>query len=81
MDLDYARLDYQLDRIASKRGLPAKKVLEEWLEMCESNEVEDWRQMDGIPCIMGGLTVLCGEFCNCRAFCGVFKYVTGRLDG
>ncbi|KAG2120937.1 uncharacterized protein F5147DRAFT_647315 [Suillus discolor] len=44
-----------------KHGLPTQKVSEEWLEMCKSNDAEDRRQMDGIPCIMGGLTALCGR--------------------
>ncbi|KAG1898087.1 uncharacterized protein F5891DRAFT_1191390 [Suillus fuscotomentosus] len=61
LSMDFARLDYELNRIASRHKLPMQKVLEEWLERQESSDPESWRQLDGIPCIMGGLTALCGR--------------------
>lgn len=65
--MDFAKLDHVLNRIASQRGLPVEEVLQEWLEWREISDPDDWRQLDGIPCIMGGLTALCGKFCS-RSF-------------
>ncbi|KAG1727244.1 hypothetical protein EDB19DRAFT_1914324 [Suillus lakei] len=61
MDADLARLETQLNRIASKHDLSAEDVLEDWLERRKSYDSESWRLLDGLPCIMGGLTALCGK--------------------
>lgn len=37
--------------------------------------------MEGVPCIIGGLTKLCGEFCNFQAYCVFSKYNADRLNG
>lgn len=78
--MDFARFDYKLNRIASWHRLPMQKVLEERRERRESSDPESWRQLDGIPCIMGGLTALCSMF-YCQAFWRISENVTGRLDG
>lgn len=68
MDADLARLETQLNRIASKHDLSAEDVLEDWLERRKSYDSESWRLLDGLPCIMGGLTALCGKLYR-QAFC------------
>jgi hypothetical protein len=78
--MNFAGLNYQLDSLASKHGLPPQKVLEEWLETRQSINEEDWRQMEGIPCIMGGLTELCGESCSSQAYFVIPKYIAGKLN-
>jgi hypothetical protein len=62
MEVDFFRLNNVLDVIASRRAIPAEEVLERWLESRKISNSESWRQLVGIPCIMGGLTALCGEF-------------------
>jgi hypothetical protein len=64
MDADLARLEIQLNRIASKHDLSAEEVLEEWVERRKHYDSESWRLLDGLPCIMGGLTALCGKSCR-----------------
>ncbi|KAG1843327.1 hypothetical protein F4604DRAFT_1689567 [Suillus subluteus] len=58
MSMDFARLDYILDRIALHRRWPVERVLEAWLESWQASNTDGWRDLDGIPCVMGGLTVL-----------------------
>jgi hypothetical protein len=60
--MDFARLDSVLDRIALQRGVTADTILAGWLERRENGDSERWRQLDGIPCIIGGLTALLGKF-------------------
>ncbi|KAG1794593.1 uncharacterized protein HD556DRAFT_1442777 [Suillus plorans] len=58
--MDFARLDSVLDCIALQRGVTADTILAGWLERRENGDSERWRQLDGIPCIIGGLTALLG---------------------
>ncbi|KAG1818702.1 uncharacterized protein BJ212DRAFT_1298752 [Suillus subaureus] len=61
MDADLARLEIQLNHITSKHDLSVEEVLEEWVERQKSYDSESWRLLDGLPCIMGSLTTLCGN--------------------
>ncbi|KAG1856732.1 hypothetical protein F4604DRAFT_1931721 [Suillus subluteus] len=58
--MDFARLDTLLNRIALQRGVPSETLLAEWLERREDTDLEDWKQLSGIPCIIGGLNALLG---------------------
>jgi hypothetical protein len=60
--MDFSKLEYSLQRIASKHDLPAETVLERWLEQRGVSDPDGWRELDGIPCIVGGLVALLGEF-------------------
>lgn len=60
--MDFTKLDYILEHIAAQNGLPAETVLERWLERRQVSDPDRWRSLDGIPCIVGGLSALLGEF-------------------
>ncbi|KAG1745413.1 uncharacterized protein EDB91DRAFT_1080333 [Suillus paluster] len=56
--MDFAKLDDILERITSQHRLPVQEVLDRWLEMRRVCVPDGWRLLDGIPCIIGGLTAL-----------------------
>ncbi|KAG1837897.1 hypothetical protein F4604DRAFT_1941925 [Suillus subluteus] len=58
--MDFTQLDYILERVASCYKVDAQEVLDKWLEKRQVRDPEGWRLLDGIPCIIGGLTVLLG---------------------
>lgn len=59
--MDFTQLDYVLKHIASWYRVPAQEVLDEWLEKRRVCGPDGWRLLDGIPCIIGGLTALLGK--------------------
>ncbi|KAG1903007.1 uncharacterized protein F5891DRAFT_1185655 [Suillus fuscotomentosus] len=48
--MDFSQLDYILEHMASRYKVDAQEVLDKWLE----------KLLEGIPCIVGGLTALLG---------------------
>ncbi|KAG1851786.1 hypothetical protein C8R48DRAFT_777740 [Suillus tomentosus] len=58
--MDFTQLDYMLERMASRYKVDAQEVLDKWLEKREVRDPEGWRLLEGIPCIVGGLTALLG---------------------
>lgn len=70
--MDFTKLDYQLEHIASQNGLPAETVLEKWLEKRQVSDPDGWRSLQDIPCIIGGLSALLGEF-TIRIFSNVYS--------
>ncbi|KAG0695222.1 hypothetical protein DFH29DRAFT_1005651 [Suillus ampliporus] len=58
--MDFAQLDYVLEHIASRHRVEAQEVLDKWLERRRVHDPDRWRLLDGIPCIVGGLTALLG---------------------
>ncbi|KAG1745516.1 uncharacterized protein EDB91DRAFT_1246393 [Suillus paluster] len=58
--MDFAKLDDILEHIASQHRLPAREVLDRWLETRQVHVPNGWRLLNGIPCIIGGLTALLG---------------------
>ncbi|KAG2336111.1 hypothetical protein BDR05DRAFT_1006160 [Suillus weaverae] len=56
--MDLTQLDHILERLASRYKVDAQEVLDKWLESRQVRDPEGWRLLDGIPCIIGGLTVL-----------------------
>ncbi|KAG2115499.1 hypothetical protein DEU56DRAFT_919410 [Suillus clintonianus] len=58
--MDFTQLDCVLERIASRHRVQAQEVLDKWLERRRIGIPDGWRLLDGIPCIIGGLTGLLG---------------------
>ncbi|KAG1850442.1 hypothetical protein F4604DRAFT_1934459 [Suillus subluteus] len=58
--MDLTQLDHVLERLASRYKVDAQEVLDKWLESRQVRDPEGWRLLDGIPCIIGGLTALLG---------------------
>ncbi|KAG1837401.1 hypothetical protein C8R48DRAFT_782721 [Suillus tomentosus] len=56
--MDFSQLDYILEHVASRYKVDAQEVLDKWLEKREVRDPEAWRLLEGIPCIVGGLTAL-----------------------
>jgi hypothetical protein len=59
--MDLTQLDHILERLASRYKLDAQEVLDKWLESRQVRDPEGWKLLDGIPCIIGGLTALLGK--------------------
>ncbi|KAG1833294.1 hypothetical protein DFJ58DRAFT_847833 [Suillus subalutaceus] len=71
--MDFARLDSVLSRIALQHGISEETLLAEWLERREVTDSEHWKQLNGIPCIIGGLNALLGMLEGCG---GTFPWKT-----
>jgi hypothetical protein len=59
--MDFTQLDSILQRVSSRYKVDEQEVLDKWMEKREVRDPESWRQLEGIPCIAGGLTALLGE--------------------
>ncbi|KIK34566.1 hypothetical protein CY34DRAFT_17626 [Suillus luteus UH-Slu-Lm8-n1] len=58
----FAKLDHSLQHIVLQHNLPVETMFERWLKKRgETNDPDAWRELDGIPCIVGGLAVLLGK--------------------
>lgn len=81
--MDFAKLDRLVNQIGSQRGWTNEMVLDEWLgkrSKTDHDDPESWREDEGIPCIKGGLTALCGKSDNLSK-CGMTDGSTGTLNG
>lgn len=61
-NMDFTKLNRLIERIASQHDLPVEMVVERWLERQTVSNLDGWKNLDGIPCIVGGLLALLGEF-------------------
>ncbi|KAG1725302.1 hypothetical protein EDB19DRAFT_1915115 [Suillus lakei] len=60
--MDFMKFDHSLQHFASWHHSPVEMMLERWLERWgEMNYPNTWRELDGIPCIVGGLAALLGK--------------------
>lgn len=59
--MDFTQLDSILQHVSSCYKVDEQEVLDKWMEKREVRDPEGWRQLEGIPCIAGGLTALHSE--------------------